>query len=307
MALTCSDILTQTPQGLYCPLGDFHLDPVRPVPRALVTHGHSDHARAGHGAVLATAETLDIMAVRYGDDFAGTTQAAGFGETDRARRRQRHLPPGRPRARLGPDRRRGGRLPDRRLGRLQAPPRPDLRRLRAGALRRLHHRGDLRPAGLPPPDPRAEIAQAARTRSPSSPSARISSASMRSARRSALIAPPPRGRLRRADLHPRRAAAALRLLRASGIDLGDMPGAVARATSARKLRRRDRARPALRLRRTLGRAASPIRSPPSPPAGCGCAPAPASAASSCRSSSPTIATGPSSAATIAEIGPARSG
>ena len=35
MALTCSDILTQTPQGLYCPLGDFHLDPLRPVPRAL--------------------------------------------------------------------------------------------------------------------------------------------------------------------------------------------------------------------------------------------------------------------------------
>ena len=83
MALTCSDILTQTPQGLYCPLGDFHLDPLRPVPRALVTHGHSDHARAGHGAVMATAETLAIMAVRYGADFAGTTQAAGFGETTR--------------------------------------------------------------------------------------------------------------------------------------------------------------------------------------------------------------------------------
>ena len=83
MALTCSDILTQTPQGLYCPLGDFHLDPLRPVPRALVTHGHSDHARAGHGAVMATAETLAIMAVRYGADFAGTTQAAGLGETMR--------------------------------------------------------------------------------------------------------------------------------------------------------------------------------------------------------------------------------
>src|SRR4051794_11404266 len=71
MALTCTDILTQTPQGLCCPMGGFHVDPLRPVARALVTHGHSDHARAGHGAVLATAETLAIMAARYGEGFAG--------------------------------------------------------------------------------------------------------------------------------------------------------------------------------------------------------------------------------------------
>lgn len=70
-----SDLLTITPQGLYCPAGDFHIDPSRPAPRALVTHGHADHARAGHGKVLATPETLAIMAVRYGDDFAGATQA----------------------------------------------------------------------------------------------------------------------------------------------------------------------------------------------------------------------------------------
>jgi hypothetical protein len=81
--LRSTDILTQTPQGLYCPLGDFHVDPVRPVPRALITHGHSDHARAGHGSVLATRETLRIMAVRYGADFAGATQAAPLGETIR--------------------------------------------------------------------------------------------------------------------------------------------------------------------------------------------------------------------------------
>jgi putative mRNA 3-end processing factor len=83
MALTCTDILTQTPQGLFCPLGDFHLDPLKPVARALVTHGHSDHARPGHGAVLATAETLGIMAARYGEDFAGGTQAVRLGETMR--------------------------------------------------------------------------------------------------------------------------------------------------------------------------------------------------------------------------------
>ncbi|MCW1842957.1 ligase-associated DNA damage response exonuclease [Prosthecomicrobium hirschii] len=74
-----ADLLTLTPAGLYCPRGGFHIDPVRPVDRALITHGHSDHARSGHGAVLATPETLAIMAVRYGEAFAGTTEAAGLG------------------------------------------------------------------------------------------------------------------------------------------------------------------------------------------------------------------------------------
>jgi putative mRNA 3-end processing factor len=74
------DILTPQPAGLYCKVGDFYIDPVRPVPRALITHGHSDHARSGHGAVLATQETLDIMRLRYGENFAGTTQAVRYGE-----------------------------------------------------------------------------------------------------------------------------------------------------------------------------------------------------------------------------------
>lgn len=75
------DLLTLRPEGLYCPPGDFFIDPVRPVARALITHGHADHARAGHGHVMATRETLDIMAIRYGGDFAGGTQEATFGET----------------------------------------------------------------------------------------------------------------------------------------------------------------------------------------------------------------------------------
>ena len=74
------DLLCPKPEGLYCPPGDFYIDPVRPVSRAVITHGHADHARAGHGAVLATAETLDIMAERYGLEFAGATQAAAYGE-----------------------------------------------------------------------------------------------------------------------------------------------------------------------------------------------------------------------------------
>jgi putative mRNA 3-end processing factor len=75
------DILMPTPAGVCCERGAFYIDPTRPVEKALITHGHSDHARAGHGAVLATQETLDLMRLRYGENFAGTTQAVGYGET----------------------------------------------------------------------------------------------------------------------------------------------------------------------------------------------------------------------------------
>ncbi|WP_244617609.1 ligase-associated DNA damage response exonuclease [Pyruvatibacter mobilis] len=80
MAMPPDELLHPTPQGLYCPPGDFYVDPVRPVDKAVITHGHADHARAGHGAVLATPETLAIMAVRYGEDFTGQRQALGYGE-----------------------------------------------------------------------------------------------------------------------------------------------------------------------------------------------------------------------------------
>ena len=75
------DILVPTSSGVCCKPGGFHIDPTRPVEKAVITHGHSDHARAGHGAVLATQETLDIMRLRYGDNFAGSTQAIRYGET----------------------------------------------------------------------------------------------------------------------------------------------------------------------------------------------------------------------------------
>jgi putative mRNA 3-end processing factor len=75
------DILTPQPAGLFSKPGNFHIDPVRPVARALITHGHSDHARPGHDAVLATQETLDMMRLRYGDNFARSTQAVRYGET----------------------------------------------------------------------------------------------------------------------------------------------------------------------------------------------------------------------------------
>ena len=74
------DLLLPRPEGLYCPPADLYVDPVRKVDRAVITHGHADHARAGHGAVLATAETLALMAVRYGDGFAGTSTALAYGQ-----------------------------------------------------------------------------------------------------------------------------------------------------------------------------------------------------------------------------------
>ncbi len=73
------DILVPTPAGVCCKLGGFHIDPTRPVERALITHAHSDHARAGHGAVLATQETLDLMRLRYGENFAGSIQPTRYG------------------------------------------------------------------------------------------------------------------------------------------------------------------------------------------------------------------------------------
>jgi putative mRNA 3-end processing factor len=75
------DILVPTPAGLCCKRGGFHIDPTRVVERALITHAHSDHARAGHGAVLATRETLDLMRLRYGENFAGSAQAISYGES----------------------------------------------------------------------------------------------------------------------------------------------------------------------------------------------------------------------------------
>jgi putative mRNA 3-end processing factor len=67
------------PAGLYCEPGGFFVDPLRAVDRAVITHAHSDHARAGHRAVLASADTLALMQVRLGK--AGEeVQALGWHE-----------------------------------------------------------------------------------------------------------------------------------------------------------------------------------------------------------------------------------
>ncbi|MBA4802744.1 MAG: ligase-associated DNA damage response exonuclease [Euryhalocaulis sp.] len=76
-----AELLRPVTEGLCCPPGGFFVDPVRPVERAVITHGHADHARAGHKHVLATPETLAIMAVRYGENFAESVQPLPYGET----------------------------------------------------------------------------------------------------------------------------------------------------------------------------------------------------------------------------------
>jgi putative mRNA 3-end processing factor len=72
--------INATPSGLHCVPGDFHIDPTRPVARALVTHGHADHARPGNERVLATPGTLAIMRARYGEAAGGMLQPAAYGE-----------------------------------------------------------------------------------------------------------------------------------------------------------------------------------------------------------------------------------
>ncbi|WP_188789136.1 ligase-associated DNA damage response exonuclease [Salipiger pallidus] len=76
-----SDVLTFTDRGIYCPAGDFHIDPWRPVDRALITHGHSDHARPGHGAYLATEGAAPVIRHRLGADI--TLETIRYGEERR--------------------------------------------------------------------------------------------------------------------------------------------------------------------------------------------------------------------------------
>lgn len=61
-------MLIETAQGLYCPDGDFHIDPWGPVPRALITHAHGDHARFGSATYLCTDQCAPLLRRRFGGD-----------------------------------------------------------------------------------------------------------------------------------------------------------------------------------------------------------------------------------------------
>ncbi len=65
------------PHGIHIPAIDAWIDPSRPQSRALVTHGHADHARGGHGTIWATPETLAIIGVRYGVQSGGIPMTCG--------------------------------------------------------------------------------------------------------------------------------------------------------------------------------------------------------------------------------------
>ncbi|MCC1494088.1 ligase-associated DNA damage response exonuclease [Cognatishimia sp. F0-27] len=73
-------VLTFTERGIYCPAGDFFIDPWRPVDRALITHGHADHARPGHARYLATKAALPVMRHRLG---AITAEGVDYGTRHR--------------------------------------------------------------------------------------------------------------------------------------------------------------------------------------------------------------------------------
>ena len=71
------DLVVQRPEGLYCPAGDFYIDPWRPVARAVITHAHADHARTGHGHYLAAAPGAGVLRQRLG---AIDLQTLAYGE-----------------------------------------------------------------------------------------------------------------------------------------------------------------------------------------------------------------------------------
>ncbi len=76
--MSASDLLHLTDAGLYCPAGDFHIDPWRPVARAVITHAHADHARPGSDHYLSSREGEPVLRVRMGPE--ARIQAVPFGE-----------------------------------------------------------------------------------------------------------------------------------------------------------------------------------------------------------------------------------
>ncbi|WNO54265.1 ligase-associated DNA damage response exonuclease [Stakelama saccharophila] len=76
--MTLGTWIEPRPEGIYVPAADLWIDPSAPKARALVTHGHADHARGGHSEVWATPETIAIMEARYGPQNG---RPVAYGET----------------------------------------------------------------------------------------------------------------------------------------------------------------------------------------------------------------------------------
>ena len=75
--ITLMALLTFSPRGIYCEKADVYIDPWLPVSRALITHGHSDHARWGHAHYLSTHAALPVIRHRLGDI---QIQGAAYGQ-----------------------------------------------------------------------------------------------------------------------------------------------------------------------------------------------------------------------------------
>ncbi len=140
-------LVVTTADGLYCPAGRFHIDPWRPVERAVITHAHGDHLRNGNAHYDYAAIGRDVVASRLAAGFAGTPHdyGASFGLGDA---RVSFHPAGHvlgsAQVRIEVD---GETWVV--SGDYKRDPDPDLRAVRSRPLRHVHHRGDLRVAGLP--------------------------------------------------------------------------------------------------------------------------------------------------------------
>jgi putative mRNA 3-end processing factor len=77
MTRRANDLVVERPQGLYCPPGDFYIDPWKPVDRAVITHAHADHASRGHGHYLAVDKAEGVLRTRLGEI---TLQTLPYGE-----------------------------------------------------------------------------------------------------------------------------------------------------------------------------------------------------------------------------------
>jgi putative mRNA 3-end processing factor len=75
--MNADDLIVLRPEGLYCPAGGFHIDPWRPVERAVITHAHADHARVGHARYLAAHDARHVLRARLGEI---SLQTLAYGE-----------------------------------------------------------------------------------------------------------------------------------------------------------------------------------------------------------------------------------
>lgn len=76
--MKATDLIRPRNGGLWCEAGGFHIDPGGAVEKAVVTHAHGDHCRAGHHALLASPETARIAATRYGDTAFGRVEVLEY-------------------------------------------------------------------------------------------------------------------------------------------------------------------------------------------------------------------------------------